>query len=88
MNAVRVTDRDSVATVIEPIPAGGTVEFFGGNVTALEEIPIYHKIALRDIPQGAPIVKYGEHIGIAACEIKAGSHVHTHNVESRREVLA
>lgn len=87
MNAVRISERDSVATVIEAIAPGQTVAFAGGSVTALEEIPIYHKIAIRALAQGEPIVKYGEHIGVAACPIPAGSHVHTHNVESRREAL-
>ena len=34
-----------------------------------------------------PVVKYGEHIGVAACDIKAGEHVHVHNVEGHRENL-
>ena len=34
-----------------------------------------------------PIVKYGEHIGIAGCDIKAGEHVHVRNVEDHRENL-
>lgn len=33
------------------------------------------------------MVKYGEHIGIASSDIKAGEHVHVHNVEGHRENL-
>ena len=32
-------------------------------------------------------MKYGEHIGIASRDIKAGEHVHVHNVEGHRENL-
>lgn len=34
-----------------------------------------------------PVIKYGEHIGIAVADIKAGEHVHIHNVEGHRENL-
>ena len=57
--------------------------------TAVEDIQIYHKnrYHIKDIPADAPIVKYGEHIGHAARDIKQGEHVHEHNVKSVRENL-
>ena len=41
-----------------------------------------HKYALRDIKAGENIIKYGTPIGHATCDIKAGEHVHTHNVKT------
>ncbi|MBQ8879560.1 MAG: altronate dehydratase [Clostridia bacterium] len=41
-----------------------------------------HKYALRDIKAGENIIKYGNPIGHATCDIKAGEHVHTHNVKT------
>ena len=41
-----------------------------------------HKYALRDIKEGEDIIKYGNPIGHATCDIKAGEHVHTHNVKT------
>ena len=41
-----------------------------------------HKYALRDIKNGENIIKYGQPIGHATCDIKAGEHVHTHNVKT------
>lgn len=38
-----------------------------------------HKYALREIPRGEPIIKYGMPIGHALCDIPTGAHVHTHN---------
>lgn len=90
MNAKIIDPADSVAVVVEPVAKGGAVEYegaAGGALTALEAIPIYHKIAVRDMRRGDPVVKYGQHIGFAQCDIPAGAHVHTHNVESRREDL-
>ncbi len=44
-------------------------------------IPFGHKAALRDIPAGAAVVKYGVVIGHASSDIPAGAHVHVHNVD-------
>ena len=41
-----------------------------------------HKYALRDIECGEDIIKYGNPIGHATCDIKKGDHVHTHNVKT------
>lgn len=41
-----------------------------------------HKYALRDINAGEDIIKYGNPIGHATCNIKKGEHVHTHNVKT------
>ena len=41
-----------------------------------------HKYALRDIKSGENIIKYGNPIGHATEDIKAGEHVHTHNVKT------
>jgi altronate dehydratase small subunit len=56
------------------------------TTTALFEkrIPFGHKFATRDIGKGTLVVKYGEPMGVATRDIKAGSHVHVHNVESSR----
>ncbi len=90
-NAMIIDPRDNVAVAIEPIAKGETATYVceGKEVSlpVLEDITIYHKLAVRDIPKGAPVVKYGEHIGIASCSIRAGEHVHVHNVESHRENL-
>ena len=41
-----------------------------------------HKYAARAIAAGERVIKYGQVIGIAKCEIGEGEHVHTHNVRS------
>ena len=90
-NAMIIDAKDNVAVAIEPIAKGDTVTYACGgkdvSLPALEDITIYHKLATRDIAKGEPVVKYGEHIGIASSDIKAGEHVHVHNVEGHRENL-
>ena len=41
-----------------------------------------HKVALCDIKAGENVIKYGYPIGHATADIKAGEHVHTHNVKT------
>lgn len=85
-NAMLIDPADNVVVAIEPIAKDSPVEYDCGGetrrLTALEDITIYHKLACRDIPQGEPVVKYGQHIGSAVTDIRAGQHVHVHNVES------
>lgn len=91
MKATMIDARDNVAVVLGATQPGEQVQCSSGSalctVQARECIPIYHKICVRDIRQGEPVVKYGEHIGIAAQDIEVGAHVHAHNVRNNREVL-
>jgi altronate hydrolase len=43
-------------------------------------VPRGHKVAVRDLAEGAPIRKYGQVIGVATAPIATGEHVHTHNL--------
>ncbi len=54
------------------------------HLTAKADIPVGHKVALRDIKAGDTIWKYGEDIGIAKANIGKGEHVHVHNVKTKR----
>lgn len=52
----------------------------GKGVLCRDFIPAGHKVALLDIPENAPIRKYGQIIGFAKTNIRGGDHVHGHNV--------
>ena len=41
-----------------------------------------HKYAIRDIKENENIIKYGNPIGHAVCDIKKGEHVHSHNMKT------
>jgi altronate dehydratase small subunit len=85
VNAVLViSERDNVATALEPIDAGREVRAGLATVVAAEAIPRGHKLAVRAIRAGEPVVKYGSPIGTASSDIAIGAHVHTHNVASTR----
>ncbi len=84
-----VEKEDNVGTAVgEPIITGDAVGTEGRitdvTVTANADIPYGHKVALVDIAKGAQVTKYALSIGSALTDIKAGDHVHIHNVESNR----
>jgi (2R)-sulfolactate sulfo-lyase subunit alpha len=49
-----------------------------------ENIPLGHKLALRDFAAGDTVIKYGCEIGRAVQPIRAGEHVHVHNLKTKR----
>jgi hypothetical protein len=79
-----ITARDNVATALEPLAAGQTIDANGQPITVREPIASGHKIALTAIGSGESVVKYGNPIGIATLDIALGTHVHVHNVASTR----
>jgi (2R)-sulfolactate sulfo-lyase subunit alpha len=54
------------------------------TLTALDAIPLGHKIALTDIEPGDTVLKYGHDIGKATGRIARGTHVHVHNLKTKR----
>ena len=80
--------RDTVAVALIPLAAGTAVQVGQGagtvRVVAETLIPFGHKIAVAPMDAGEPVVKYGEVIGFATSPIRAGQHVHVHNVRSDR----
>ena len=73
---IHIHEKDNVAVALCPIKEG--TEFEG--VTAAEDIPQGHKMALKAIEKDAMVVKYGFPIGHATEDIAAGQWVHTHNM--------
>ena len=54
------------------------------KIQSTNNIPLGHKIALRDFKQGDTILKYGHDIGKVVASIKKGDHVHVHNVKTKK----
>ena len=82
---------DSVGTiVVEGVKAGATLTGWvmeqDQTVTlkTLEDIPIGHKIALKELGNGATVIKYGVDIGRTVAPIKMGGYLHVHNVKTKR----
>ena len=73
---IQIHPRDNVAVALRAIPAGTAF----GQVTAREEIPQGHKMAMAALTENDQVVKYGFSIGHATANIQPGQWVHTHNM--------
>lgn len=86
--AVVITHKDNVATAIMSFKKGMEIHMLLDDelfkITANEDIPYGHKIAMKNIKRGENVIKYGESIGRATKDIASGDHVHVHNLVSRR----
>lgn len=86
--AIVIDPRDSVAVALIELAAGQACTVRVGDdtrtVEILDRIPFGHKFALRRIPKGENVLKYGDVIGEATADIEQGGWVHVHNLASQR----
>ncbi len=84
-------NEDTVGVVVvESVKAGANLN--GLNMTTGEklrmeaqaDIPLGHKIALKNFGEGDTVLKYGHDIGKIVAAVKAGDHVHVHNMKTKR----
>jgi len=81
-NAVLVNEKDNIAVAIKEIKAGQAVTGVGEReVRANEDIMRNHKVAIAQVAENEPVLKYGEKIGFASKPIRPGDWVHTHNLK-------
>lgn len=79
---IKIHEKDNVLVAIKEIQKGTVISIDNMEITALEDIPAGHKMAIFDIAAGDGVIKYGSCIGNAQSDIKAGSWGHTHNVKT------
>ncbi|MGD0260319.1 MAG: UxaA family hydrolase [Verrucomicrobiota bacterium] len=81
---------DDVGVAVADLKKGasaGAVTLEGkpaGSVKLRDNVPLGHKVALRDLAKDKPVIKYGRQIGKAVQAIAKGGHVHTHNLKTMR----
>lgn len=81
---------DDVGVAVMDLKAGaevGAATLEGQPVGTLvlgEDIPLGHKVALRDLKAGQKVREYGRPIGAATQDIARGAHVHVHNLKTLR----
>jgi (2R)-sulfolactate sulfo-lyase subunit alpha len=80
---------DFVAVAVKDVGRGPAVVGFLDGTPAVEvqvkaEIPLGHKVALRDVAEGADVIEYGVRTALASAHIAKGDYVHIHNVRSAR----
>ncbi len=83
--------KDTVAVVVVEGVTAGT-EMTGWimdddkmiKVHAKQDIPIGHKVALKDMAVGDTVMKYGIDMGKVVAPIAVGQHAHVHNIKTKR----
>lgn len=76
--------------VVEGLSAGTkmlcvvTADNSSFEMEAKADVPIGHKIALKDLKAGDTAIKYGEDIGKIVADVGTGEHVHIHNLKTKR----
>ncbi|SHI25669.1 UxaA family hydrolase [Desulfosporosinus lacus] len=88
LTALCIHPRDNVAVVLREVRKGEDVlvnlNTGAVHLTAQNDIPFGHKIAVTTLPVSKPIIKYGEEIGNAKTLIQPGEWVHLENVYCER----
>lgn len=83
-------DVDNVGVAVVDLQAGANARGVSlesrksVTVKSRMDIPLGHKIALRDIGSGETLTKYGVDCGKFVAAVKKGEHVHVHNVKTKR----
>ncbi len=81
-NVLRIHPSDTVAVALHPVAKGESLHGLDTALTAAQDTPQGHKIALAAMSEGAQVIKYGSPIGHATRAIQPGEHVHTHNLRT------
>lgn len=83
--------QDSVAVVVtENVKSGQTLtalildEDRTIQIPCVSDIPLGHKVAMKDMAVGDTVIKYGVDIGKVVAPIKVGQHAHVHNIKTKR----
>jgi (2R)-sulfolactate sulfo-lyase subunit alpha len=76
--------------VVEGVTAGTTLtglildEDRTITLPCTQDIPLGHKVALKDMTVGETVIKYGVDIGKVVQPIRKGAHAHVHNIKTKR----
>ena len=79
---IQIQEEDNVIIALQSINKDEVLSLNSKSIKVLEDIKLGHKIAAKDIKKDENIIKYGYPIGSAKFDIKKGSHVHTHNINT------
>jgi altronate hydrolase len=75
---IKLNPNDDVVIARVELSAG--TELIKEGVRVAVNVPAGHKVAIRDIAEGQPVRRYNQIIGYSTKPIRAGDHVHVHNL--------
>ena len=81
---------DDVGVAVMDLKAGEEIEVVTlegkdvKQIRLIKDVPLGHKVAMRDLARDKHVIEYGREIGYAVVKIAAGEHVHIQNLKSLR----
>lgn len=78
--AVHLSKVDEIAVAKTTLAAGSELRTDGRVIRVRQLVPTGHKVAVRRVPRGQPVRRYGQVIGFATRDVEPGEHVHSHNL--------
>jgi len=85
-NYVIISNKDNVAVALTDLKKGQDIKIMGSTLILVEDIPLGHKFAIKQINEKDSVIKYGSPIGIALTNISPGEHVHIHNIKTNLNI--
>ncbi len=83
--SLMIKPQDDVACVLEDAQKGDTITTEAGEtIVLLEDIEFAHKVLIRDLKKGDPVIKYGEEIGFMQVDAAKGTWIHNHVMGCQR----
>lgn len=79
---IKIHKDDNVAVAIEELKKGDKFIVNGEEIEAAMSVPAGHKVALCDMEEKTPVIKYGCAIGYTISKIAKGEWIHTHNIKT------
>ena len=88
IEAIILHSTDNTAVAVTDLPEGKELDLKAGSelrhVKLVEPITYQHKFCVAPIKKGEKVLKYGQVIGEAIADIRAGEHIHIHNMVGLR----
>ena len=86
INALLMDTKDNIVVCVKDVALGSKVIYSQNGqlctLSAKDNIPACHKVAIKPIEKGADVLKYGERIGRSTCAIEVGQLVDHNNIYS------
>ncbi|MBA4494582.1 UxaA family hydrolase [Paenactinomyces guangxiensis] len=79
---LQIHPQDNVIVALQEFHDGDIISLENTKITVRETVPRGHKIAIKELPAGADVIKFAYSIGKAVKPIRPGEWVHTHNLTS------
>jgi altronate hydrolase len=79
---LRLDPGDDVAVALRELVPGEVLSVGDARIAVRQAVPFGHKVALADMAAGTTARKFGWPIGVLTADVRAGEHVHSHNLST------